>query len=289
MERQIFTTFLLCLFTLFGCSKEGVEQVQEEPILYRDLYRDDSTMALRVRKTKEVFTGRAANYMYDSLTGKYYLEILRIVRDGIIDSDYLYHPNGNLKLKAAYNKDGKINGVTKTYYEDGKLKESVSFVDGKMNGEAEFFPQSGGFKRVSVYKDDSLITSKWYDESGKRVITVFDKLELVGYKTGFYNFTTPMVVMKLKNILGKPLSEDIVIDAIFVCDNEEIGRKLDYFQFARDIPLGDGIAKQIDFKADTQFGAGGYKSKKVECTVYINKTFFKKFSIENDVLFTNRM
>ena len=47
-----------------------------------------------------------------------------------------YYENGNIKEEISY-KNGKLNGVSKEYYENGSLKSESTFIDGVLNGKVK--------------------------------------------------------------------------------------------------------------------------------------------------------
>lgn len=51
-------------------------------------------------------------------------------------------------------KNGAINGEVKIYYENGKIKESVSVKNGKREGVARKYSETGKVIKEVLYKDD---------------------------------------------------------------------------------------------------------------------------------------
>ena len=52
-----------------------------------------------------------------------------------------YYENGIIKEEMSY-KDGKLNGIFKEYYENGSLKSKGTFKDGALDGEVkEYYPE----------------------------------------------------------------------------------------------------------------------------------------------------
>lgn len=55
-----------------------------------------------------------------------------------------------------YNK-GEIDGELKGYYENGKLKYSSSYINGKKNGHYKDFDQNGNLTEERLYENDRFI------------------------------------------------------------------------------------------------------------------------------------
>ena len=52
-----------------------------------------------------------------------------------------YYENGIIKEEISY-KDGKLNGISKEYYENGSLKSESTFKDGVLDGKViEYYPK----------------------------------------------------------------------------------------------------------------------------------------------------
>lgn len=65
------------------------------------------------------------------------------------------------------NANGRAEGLQKNYYEDGKIKNEVTYVDGKRTGPARQFYTTGKLESEITYKDNQKDgPSKWYYEDG---------------------------------------------------------------------------------------------------------------------------
>lgn len=127
--------------------------------------------------------------------------------------------------------------------------------------------------------------------------TPLEKLQIMAIKTGFYEYKElthyqllyqPMVILKIKNISDKQLSENIKIKAVFISNDEEWGSTYEYFQSSSDNPLQSGLSRQIYLKTDV-----GWKSSwnignsDVKCQLYIENELFKTIKITNRLLSSN--
>ena len=100
-------------------------------------------------------------------------------REGIIylkDSDTLYtgkayelYENGVKKGEINY-KDGKIDGLGSQWYENGvKQQSEVNYKDGRLNGLVTGWHENGQKKGEVTYKDDEMISAKWWNSKGEPV------------------------------------------------------------------------------------------------------------------------
>ena len=93
------------------------------------------------------YSGDYAEYWSttDVLAESFYLS------DGKIEGLYKsYHENGML-AEIGFYKDGKANGHFKRYYSDGQLAADVHYRDDKFDGYCEFFNQDGTLERAVHY------------------------------------------------------------------------------------------------------------------------------------------
>jgi antitoxin component YwqK of YwqJK toxin-antitoxin module len=78
-----------------------------------------------------------------------------------------YHENGQLQVVGNF-KDGKDDGVTKVYYENGHLWMEINYNDGKKEGLEKWYYENGQLKVMDNYKNGRLDgLAKFYDETGK--------------------------------------------------------------------------------------------------------------------------
>ena len=117
-------------------------------------------------------------------------------KNGKIDGEArIYYENGNLKFVGNY-KNGLKNGVSKDYYENGQLKAlkeydseigkwfhgkcekwhnngekqvEANYYDGYKNGKYKAWYKNGNIKFEGVYRMDTLLNGKSFDENGKEI------------------------------------------------------------------------------------------------------------------------
>jgi len=78
-----------------------------------------------------------------------------------------YYDNGNLKSHWMVNSDGKREGTTTEYYENGNLAKSIEYVNGEMNGVFKTFYENGNIKSEDHYVNDKRHgVSKMWNEDG---------------------------------------------------------------------------------------------------------------------------
>lgn len=79
-----------------------------------------------------------------TLLGKYDL------KNGVVVNSKLYFENGVLKSSMDLKKDFVQEGLTKLFYEDGKLNNCASFYDGQLNGFETYFHKNGQLKSATM-------------------------------------------------------------------------------------------------------------------------------------------
>ena len=86
------------------------------------------------------------------------------VREGVSLS---YHRNGKLAIEVPY-RNGKIDGVMRSYDEDGKLHETIGYLEGEEEGYSTIYYPNGKKKSRESYRRGILngMSENW-DESGK--------------------------------------------------------------------------------------------------------------------------
>lgn len=86
------------------------------------------------------------------------------VREGV---SLTYHPNGKLAVEAPY-KNGKLDGVFRSYDEKGNLRETIGYKDGNEEGFSVLYYENGKKKSSETYRGGTLNgkSEDWY-ENGK--------------------------------------------------------------------------------------------------------------------------
>ena len=103
--------------------------------------------------------------------------ITQAANDGkILHGTYdIYYPDKNLKEKGQF-KNGLRNGIWKYWYPGGKLKQIITWDEGKMNGKMEEYDEQGNETRSGTYNND-LFTGYTIERTtdGKDVKTFYKK------------------------------------------------------------------------------------------------------------------
>jgi len=50
-------------------------------------------------------------------------------------------------------KNGKLNGISKMYYDNGKIMLKMNFIDDELNGETILYGESGKIIRKQLYRN----------------------------------------------------------------------------------------------------------------------------------------
>ena len=80
--------------------------------------------------------------------------------------------NGNVRIVAPY-KDGKIEGIARQYYESGKLKEETFHKNDKAEGIQKIYYESGKLAIERPYKNDKAEGyAQVYTENGRLLMKV---------------------------------------------------------------------------------------------------------------------
>lgn len=88
------------------------------------------------------------------------------VREGVSLS---YHANGKLAIEVPY-RNGKIDGVLRSYDENGNLHETIGYLEGEEEGYSTIYYANGKKKKREVYHQGILngVSEDW-DELGRLV------------------------------------------------------------------------------------------------------------------------
>jgi len=259
---------------------------------------DDSTKVITFKNNGERVTGKVVYLMtIDSLTGKKVKSELE-VKNGLITELKTYYPNGDLLMEGT-GKNGKLNGISKEFYEGGNIRAATEYKDGYISGRRIEYRQNGKIYKEMFFENDSLIKEYAYSEDGKKIIPITEKIELVKMETGFYKnvdvlslqvLYQPIVLMSWKNISGEPITETIEMEGVFLKEDEEWSKDSDYFQGYSDSPLQPSITRQANLKSHVGYTSSyGVSKTTIYCQIFINKEPFKKVKINNKVLYTNRL
>jgi antitoxin component YwqK of YwqJK toxin-antitoxin module len=262
---------------------------------------DDTTKIYTYKKDGTAVTGTVVFYELDSKTAKKYKSSIREVKNGKrINKGYDYYPNGVILAECQYDENGLVTGEIKYFFKNGKLSKTAEFKEDKQDGIAKEFDNSGDQVKEIIFEAGKKV--KEYDfKNGEKIVPAIEKLELVQYKTGFYEYKNlthnellyqPMVIMKWKNVSNESLDETIKIEGIFI-DNkkgEEWSKSLDYFQGYSDTPLQVGLSRQSSLQSSVGFTSyWGISGANISCQILINGQLYKTVKIKNEYLSSNRI
>jgi hypothetical protein len=255
---------------------------------------DDTTKIYTYKENGNLVTGTVVLYELDPKTTKEYKFSVRKIREGKrINKGYDYYPNGAVYAEYEYDNNGLITGTVNYYFENGKLGKTSEFKENKQNGLTKEFDRNGNQVKEITFEADKKV--KEYDfENGKKIIPAIEQLQLVEYKTGYYQeeLFLPMVIMKWKNISDKPLEEIVIIEGIFINNKkgEELSKSLDYFQGYSSAPLQVGLSRQSTLRSSVGFTSPrGVFEGDISCQILINEKLYKTVKIKNAYLYSNRI
>lgn len=93
-----------------------------------------------------------------------------------------YNFDGSLLNEFFHNHD-KIDGVYKTYRENGTLSYTINYLNGKLNGNEYIYYETGEIFEIREYNNDVVSTKiKLYSWDGEERIYEYDKNELYNIK-----------------------------------------------------------------------------------------------------------
>lgn len=220
------------------------------------------------------------------------------ISDGVAlqlkDFDLNMNPIGKCTLK-----DGKLNGEYEGYDDKGRLF-ICTLVDGTVDGLYRLYNSDGIQIKEVQYSQGKKIKSYDFDANGEKIIPVEDCLELVGYKTGYYESVNynrnqvlyqPMVIFKFKNITDKPLDKEVKLTCVFIKDNEEWSEDFTYFQDKySDTPLSPNMSRQCHMQSSVGWtNSWSIGSSDVTCEIQMNGKPYKTLKIANQLLVSNMM
>lgn len=79
----------------------------------------------------------------------------------------MYFKGKDMVMQLESYKAGKLDGLTKIYYDNGKVAEEINYKDGKRNGSYKKYGPGGKLEEDSVFKDDKLHgPATYYDDNG---------------------------------------------------------------------------------------------------------------------------
>ena len=140
-------------------------------VLIRCSHYFDDTKAGKVIATRDFSSGNNTCYviMYDRKDNK--------VSEGLlINKEYegewkYYHKESKVVMSSENYKKGKLNGVKKTFYDDGAIAEIQYYVDGKRDGNYKKYGVNEKILEDLNYKNDELHgDATYYDGLGNIIL-----------------------------------------------------------------------------------------------------------------------
>ena len=141
--KKLFLTFFSCV--VMGCT------VSAAPLA------DSNAASAALDTVKTTYDDGQVSRVYTVLKGT-------DVREGV---SLTYHPNGKLAVEAPY-KNGKLDGIFRSYDEKGNVIETIGYKNGEEEGYSIRYHENGKKKNREKYHQGVLngISEDW-DENGK--------------------------------------------------------------------------------------------------------------------------
>jgi antitoxin component YwqK of YwqJK toxin-antitoxin module len=98
----------------------------------------------------EYFCDTADNEEFDKIEGSY----------------KMWHRNGQLSIPYT---NGKQEGISRSWYDNGQLRSECNYIDDKKNGYSKEWHENGQIKRDEFYCDGVLVSGITYDEDGEAI------------------------------------------------------------------------------------------------------------------------
>ncbi|WP_099293782.1 toxin-antitoxin system YwqK family antitoxin [Butyricimonas sp. Marseille-P3923] len=220
------------------------------------------------------------------------------LKHGKLEGEYrMYYPSRKIKAKF-YLKDDKLNGLFQSYDKYNGLETEMNYKDGVLDGVAKYYSNGKQTKEI-LYENGKEVKSYKFDVNGNKIVPIIECLELIQYKTGYYEYVDnrhnqilyqPMIILKFKNITDKPLKEEITITGIFTSNDEEWSNESYYFQRTWETPLQPNISRQLSVKSDVGWkNPAGVGQANIKCKILINGNVYKTIKIANKFLYSNRL
>lgn len=169
--KKLMISLLLGVMALTGVAQEKVYQVEEITVIN---YGDGRLLFRQAKEEKALLNGQ--HRLIDGIRSEY---ILADFKDGMYNGKCQHFRNNKLAEECSY-KEGYEDGDYKLYYGDGQtLQSERTFVAGKVNGISKTYHQSGkvqsekeylmgvenGFDRR--YNSEGILTLDQYYKDGK--------------------------------------------------------------------------------------------------------------------------
>ncbi|MGL5458694.1 MAG: toxin-antitoxin system YwqK family antitoxin [Cetobacterium sp.] len=149
MKKVLSVIFLLGILT--SCEKE------KEATIYSEQIQIKNRIAYKANH-KEPYTGKViAIYPTGVLKGELYIKDGK--REGVAKS---FYPNGQLEEESNF-KNGILQGTQKKYYSTGGLQEESNFKNGELDGVKKYYYESGKLYVERVFSNGDLKKEKIFN------------------------------------------------------------------------------------------------------------------------------
>lgn len=98
------------------------------------------------------------------------------------------YSDGALKSEVPYNRENRIHGVRKEYYQSGDLREEISYKDGKKNGQFSTYYNNGMIHEIGEFIDNKLngLYTEFYSNGMIKFDCTFKNEERDGLCSWYY-------------------------------------------------------------------------------------------------------
>jgi TonB family protein len=100
-----------------------------------------------------------------------YQILVKDVADTNKVTEKYFYISGNPKSETTYSnyKEKTIEGITRSWWENGKRKREVEYQNGKYHGKFRSWWENGNLKREDVYENGEIKSGLCYDENGNQI------------------------------------------------------------------------------------------------------------------------
>jgi antitoxin component YwqK of YwqJK toxin-antitoxin module len=137
---------LSSLIVLVSCT--GADYTLNKTAFCTGIGEPDSSVSCE-DKNKRATNGTIVEFWENGKKHRFFSTV-----DGLADGDYMVYNNQEILRAQHQMKQGKMNGLSKQYYDDGKLESEMFTENGKANGLGKEYYQNGNLRLETTYKDN---------------------------------------------------------------------------------------------------------------------------------------
>jgi len=163
---------------ILSFTRVGFQLTSEDGMFKTKLYADFDEEAAFDSELENIESAAEDLYYFEIDSGKFMVELSPqdLMKNGAVK--IYYEDSTTIKAEGRIVK-GKREGLWRSYFEDGKIKSSVTFQDGMANGIAFFyFDNDKQTTRVELTYEDNLVTGKYrefYENGNRKALLTFNK------------------------------------------------------------------------------------------------------------------